>query len=111
MPPTLLLIRHAQAEHNVTDDWTIRDAPLTELGKQQCLELQESLKNSEIGNKVERIVVSAQRRTLQTATIGLDYLIKKGIQGNSTHSISLHTLMQLYNLMKFPAPNFVSEML
>ncbi|KAF2854846.1 phosphoglycerate mutase-like protein [Plenodomus tracheiphilus IPT5] len=79
MPPTLLLIRHAQAEHNVSSDWSIRDAPLTELGKQQCLELQESLKNSEIGNQVEHIVVSAQRRTLQTATIGLDWLIKKGI--------------------------------
>ncbi|CBX97123.1 hypothetical protein IAQ61_007937 [Plenodomus lingam] len=79
MPPTLILIRHAQAEHNVSSDWSIRDAPLTELGKQQCLELQESLRNSEIGNQVERIVVSAQRRTLQTATIGLDWLIKKGV--------------------------------
>ncbi|KAH9860743.1 hypothetical protein J1614_012075 [Plenodomus biglobosus] len=79
MPPTLVLIRHAQAEHNVSSDWSIRDAPLTELGKQQCLELQESLKNSEVGNQVERIIVSAQRRTLQTATIGLDWLIKKGV--------------------------------
>lgn len=79
MPPTLLLIRHAQAEHNVTSDWSIRDAPLTQHGKQQCLELQESLKQSEIAHKVERIVVSAQRRTLQTATIGLDFLIQKGI--------------------------------
>ncbi|KAL6708770.1 hypothetical protein ACN47E_002466 [Coniothyrium glycines] len=79
MPPTLLLIRHAQAEHNVTSDWSIPDAPLTEVGKQQCLELQESLKQSDIAPKVEAIVVSAQRRTLQTATIGLDFLIKKGI--------------------------------
>lgn len=81
MPPTLVLIRHAQAEHNVTSDWSICDAPLTELGKQQCFELQESLKGSEIGNNVEHIVVSAQRRTLQTATIGLDWLIQKGVPG------------------------------
>lgn len=80
MPPTLVLIRHAQAEHNVTRDWSIHDAPLTELGKRQSAELQESLRNSKIGNQIELIVVSAQRRTLQTASIGLDWLIKKGIK-------------------------------
>ncbi|KAF1845899.1 phosphoglycerate mutase-like protein [Cucurbitaria berberidis CBS 394.84] len=80
MPPTLLLIRHAQALHNVASDWSIHDAPLSELGEQQCLELQESLKNSKIGNEVDLIVVSAMRRTLQTATIGLDWLIKKGVK-------------------------------
>ncbi|KAF1830018.1 phosphoglycerate mutase-like protein [Decorospora gaudefroyi] len=80
MPPKLLLIRHAQALHNATGDSSIRDAALTELGELQCRELQESLKQSEIGNQVELIVVSAQRRTLQTATIGLDWLIKKGIK-------------------------------
>jgi broad specificity phosphatase PhoE len=78
MPPKLILIRHAQAQHNATSDWSIRDPPLTELGEQQSRELHESLKQSEIGNQVELIVVSAQRRTLQTATIGLDWLIKKG---------------------------------
>lgn len=83
MPPTLLLIRHAQAEHNVTSDWSIRDAPLTELGKHQCLELQESLKQNDLAQKVELVVVSAQRRTLQTATIGLDFLIKRGIPGET----------------------------
>jgi broad specificity phosphatase PhoE len=83
MPPKLILIRHAQAQHNATSDWSIRDPPLTELGEQQSRELHESLKQSEIGNQVELIVVSAQRRTLQTATIGLDWLIKKGIKGKT----------------------------
>ncbi|KAH7356141.1 histidine phosphatase superfamily [Pyrenochaeta sp. MPI-SDFR-AT-0127] len=78
MPPTLLLIRHAQALHNVSSDWSIHDPPLSKIGEQQCRELQESLENSKIGNEVDLIVVSAMRRTLQTATIGLDYLIKKG---------------------------------
>lgn len=78
MPPTLLLIRHAQALHNVSSDWSIHDPPLSELGEQQSKELQESLKESKLGNEVDLIVVSAMRRTLQTATIGLDYLIKKG---------------------------------
>lgn len=77
MPPTLLLIRHAQALHNVASDWSIHDPPLSEIGEQQSRELRESLKNSKIGNEVELIVVSAMRRTLQTASIGLDWLINE----------------------------------
>jgi broad specificity phosphatase PhoE len=80
MPPTLILIRHAQALHNVAGDWSFRDPKLSELGEEQSRELHESLKASKIGNEVELIVVSAMRRTLQTATIGLDWLIKKGIK-------------------------------
>jgi broad specificity phosphatase PhoE len=77
MPPTLLLIRHAQALHNVASDWSIHDPPLSELGEEQCKELQQSLKSSDIGNQVELIVVSSMRRTLQTAAIGLEWLIKE----------------------------------
>ena len=81
MPPTLLLIRHAQALHNATSDWSIHDPPLSKLGEEQSKELQESLKNSQIANQVELIVVSPMRRTLQTASIGLEWLIKdKGIK-------------------------------
>jgi broad specificity phosphatase PhoE len=79
MPPTLLLIRHAQALHNVASDWSFHDPKLSELGEQQCRELQTSLQNSTIAHQVDLIVVSAMRRTLQTATIGLDFLIKKGV--------------------------------
>ena len=81
MPPTLLLIRHAQALHNESSDWSIHDPKLTKLGEQQCRELQESLKNTKIADEVELIVVSPMRRTLQTADIGLEWLIKeKGIK-------------------------------
>lgn len=80
MPPTLILIRHAQALHNVAGDWSFRDPKLSELGEEQSRELHESLKASKTGSEVELIVVSAMRRTLQTATIGLDWLIKKGIE-------------------------------
>ncbi|KAF2797808.1 phosphoglycerate mutase-like protein [Melanomma pulvis-pyrius CBS 109.77] len=75
MAPTLLLIRHAQALHNVASDWSLHDPPLSELGEQQCAELQESLKKAQIADEVELIVVSAMRRTLQTAALGLDWLI------------------------------------
>jgi broad specificity phosphatase PhoE len=80
MPPTLILIRHAQALHNVAGDWSFHDPKLSELGEQQSRELHESLKASKIGNEVELIVVSAMRRTLQTATIGLDWLIKNKVK-------------------------------
>jgi len=81
MPPTLILIRHAQALHNVADDWSIHDPPLSELGEQQSRELHESLRNSKVGNEVGLIVVSPMRRTLQTASIGLEWLIKeKGVK-------------------------------
>jgi len=79
MPPTLILIRHAQALHNVDGDWSFPDPKLSDLGEQQSRELQDSLKASDLANKVDLIIVSAMRRTLQTATIGLDWLIKKGV--------------------------------
>ncbi|ORY12075.1 histidine phosphatase superfamily [Clohesyomyces aquaticus] len=80
MPPTLLLIRHAQALHNVASDWSLHDPPLSEFGREQCKELQESLKNSAIGNEVELIVSSAMRRTMETTVLGLQWLIEKGIE-------------------------------
>jgi phosphohistidine phosphatase SixA len=80
MPPTLILIRHAQALHNVASDWSFHDPKLSDLGEQQSRELHESLKSFPLANEVELIVVSAMRRTLQTATIGLDWLIQKGVK-------------------------------
>ncbi|KAL5114774.1 hypothetical protein ACEQ8H_007336 [Pleosporales sp. CAS-2024a] len=80
MPPTLVLIRHAQALHNVSGDWSFHDPKLSDLGEQQSRGLHESLQASRIGNQVELIVVSAMRRTLQTATIGLEWLIQQGIK-------------------------------
>ncbi|OSS54605.1 hypothetical protein B5807_01650 [Epicoccum nigrum] len=79
MPPTLILIRHAQALHNATSDWSIHDPPLTDLGRHQSAELHESLQASSLAQKTDLIVVSPMRRTLETMTIGLDFLIKKGV--------------------------------
>ncbi|KAF2749985.1 hypothetical protein M011DRAFT_465634 [Sporormia fimetaria CBS 119925] len=75
MPPTLLLIRHAQALHNVDSDYNLHDPPLSKLGEEQCAELRESLKNQKIAQDVELIVVSPMRRTLQTMQLGLGWLI------------------------------------
>jgi broad specificity phosphatase PhoE len=81
MPPTLLLIRHAEALHNVASDWSLHDPPLSELGERQCAELQESLKKAKIADEVELVVVSCMRRTLQTASLGLGFLIGPGGKG------------------------------
>lgn len=59
----------------MSSDWSIHDPPLSKLGEQQCAELQESLRSSKLAQEAELIVVSAMRRTLQTATLGLDFLI------------------------------------
>lgn len=81
MPPTLLLIRHAEALHNVASDWSLHDPPLSELGERQCAELQDSLKKAKIADEVDLVVVSSMRRTLQTASLGLDFLIGPGGKG------------------------------
>ncbi|KAI1363777.1 histidine phosphatase superfamily [Xylaria arbuscula] len=61
MPPTIHLIRHAQAEHNVDQDFTIHDPDLTSLGHEQC-----ELAFKEWGNPVI-VLASPLQRTIQTA--------------------------------------------
>ncbi|KAI6416624.1 hypothetical protein MCOR20_000841 [Pyricularia oryzae] len=76
MPPTLILIRHAQAEHNVSKDYSIPDPELTPLGKEQAAALSAHLQKRLPGSlDPELIIVSPFRRCLQTATIAFDWLI------------------------------------
>lgn len=100
MSPTLVLIRHAEAYHNQThkslislvgtekltripQDYSIPDPPLTELGVKQCQALhgglQERFKDLPDPSEV-LIIVSPMRRTLQTADIGLRWLVEKGVK-------------------------------
>jgi len=78
MAPTIILIRHAQAEHNATKDYGIRDPCLSTLGLTQCAELSAAIKNHPLYNKIELIVVSPMQRTLQTASLALSPLISSG---------------------------------
>ncbi|KAG9236299.1 histidine phosphatase superfamily [Amylocarpus encephaloides] len=75
MPPTAVLIRHAQALHN------IHDPPLSGLGfGPQCQELSKHLEESvPLAQKIDLIVISPMRRTLQTATQSLGWLIDRGV--------------------------------
>ncbi|WFD41631.1 hypothetical protein MPSI1_000262 [Malassezia psittaci] len=77
MAPTsrVFLTRHAQAEHNVEDDYSIPDAPLTPLGKRQAARLP-SL-TDELQNSVDVILSSPLRRTLQTVSLGYSKAVKR----------------------------------
>ncbi|KAK7527661.1 histidine phosphatase superfamily [Phyllosticta citriasiana] len=79
MPPTIILIRHAEALHNATRNYQLPDPPLTELGEQQAAQLGQHLRaNLPLAEQIDLIVVSPMVRTLQTATLGLAWLIERG---------------------------------
>jgi broad specificity phosphatase PhoE len=96
MPPTLVLIRHAEAEHNATgmilrssnknidselylENWDLLDPLLTERGIEQSRLLQDHLRKQTVAKNIEYIVTSPLRRTLQTTLVGLDWLIEQGV--------------------------------
>ncbi|KAI1741263.1 histidine phosphatase superfamily [Xylaria scruposa] len=64
----IIIIRHAQAEHNVFYDYSIHDAPLTALGKEQAASLSRRVSN--LQQEVDLIITSPLKRTLQTTRIG-----------------------------------------
>ncbi|GJE83958.1 phosphoglycerate mutase-like protein [Phanerochaete sordida] len=68
--------RHAQAEHNVASDYSIPDAPLTQLGRQQSEELYKATKDN-IQQSAELLVSSALKRPLSTMIIGYRDLRKR----------------------------------
>ncbi|CCF49364.1 hypothetical protein NDA11_004457 [Ustilago hordei] len=71
----IYLTRHSQAEHNVADDYSIPDAPLTPLGKQQSARLP-SL-TQDLQSRAEVILSSGLKRTLQSTKIGYAPLIER----------------------------------
>ncbi|KAL7971463.1 histidine phosphatase superfamily [Trichoderma sp. SZMC 28014] len=81
MPPTIVLIRHAQALHNEAKDHSIPDPRLTDLGLQQCAQLRQNLvqRFSSFEGKIA-IVASPMMRTLQTASLAADWLVERGIK-------------------------------
>ncbi|KAK0527642.1 hypothetical protein OC834_003036 [Tilletia horrida] len=71
----ITLIRHAQAEHNVALDYSIADAPLTELGRRQAAVIPAF--TQEIQSSIDLIASSGLRRTLSTTKIGLAPAIQR----------------------------------
>ncbi|GAA5834412.1 hypothetical protein JCM11251_007981 [Rhodosporidiobolus azoricus] len=67
---TIYFTRHAQAEHNVDEDYTIPDAPLTKLGREQSANLRKETEGKNIQTKGELLVTSPLKRPMQTMIIG-----------------------------------------
>ncbi|KAF2222338.1 histidine phosphatase superfamily [Elsinoe ampelina] len=79
MPPTIILIRHGEAEHNATRNWSLPDPPLTATGEEQCRLLHTHLSALPLASRVRAIITSPFVRTVQTTLIGLDFLIRAGV--------------------------------
>ncbi|KAI1153449.1 phosphoglycerate mutase-like protein [Nemania diffusa] len=80
MPPTLILVRHAQAEHNSTKDYSLHDPSLTEVGWEQCHDLRRGLMEDPLAQQAELIITSPMRRTIQTALATVGWLVEKGVK-------------------------------
>lgn len=79
---TVYITRHAQAEHNVAEDYSIPDAPLTALGRRQAKELND--KTKELQSTADCLIVSPLQRTLSTALDGYPDLIARLGKANVT---------------------------
>ncbi|WRT66607.1 uncharacterized protein IL334_003566 [Kwoniella shivajii] len=89
----LFLTRHAQAEHNVGSDYTIADAPLTDLGRKQSKELNELTKNT-FQKTAQLLVCSPLRRPMETMLIGYPEL-KSRLEGEGKPVILLDKLQEV----------------
>ncbi|WWD17045.1 hypothetical protein CI109_101482 [Kwoniella shandongensis] len=88
------LTRHAQAEHNVDDDCSIPDAPLTELGRKQSRELHKITKTG-VQRTAELLVSSPLRRPMETLLLGYPDL--KARLEKSDKPVILNDLLQEVN--------------
>ena len=78
MPPKIItLVRHGQAEHNVSRDFQVQDTSLTALGEAQCHELSREFPSKP---PVGLLVSSPLRRTIQTTLLGFKKQIESGIK-------------------------------
>lgn len=73
---TVIICRHSQAEHNVELDYSIPDAPLTDLGKQQANQLPHQVPR-ELQNQIDLVISSPLRRTLETTLIGWKHTVDR----------------------------------
>ncbi|KAK0346597.1 hypothetical protein LTR02_008892 [Friedmanniomyces endolithicus] len=78
MAPILHIMRHGQGEHSSAvnkDGKNVRDAPLTQHGKDQCAE---RCKNFPSHDKIDLLLASPLRRALQTCVLSFAPSIARG---------------------------------
>ncbi|KAH8687992.1 histidine phosphatase superfamily [Tricladium varicosporioides] len=72
--PRVHIVRHAESEHNITKDFTVRDPGLTPLGRQQSTKLSETFPHS---NSIGLILTSPLRRTVETTLLAFPHILDK----------------------------------
>ncbi|KAF2719226.1 phosphoglycerate mutase-like protein [Polychaeton citri CBS 116435] len=79
MGPTIHCVRHAEGFHNLcVENHQLKDPKLTPAGEEQCHQLQETFPSPK---DIDIIVASPLKRTLYTALIGFEPVLrKKGIK-------------------------------
>ncbi|KAI4142245.1 MAG: hypothetical protein L6R39_005022 [Caloplaca ligustica] len=78
MAPTIHLVRHAQAVHNLTTaNQHMHDPPLTSFGEQQCRELSARFPHH---SSIDLLVSSPLRRTMQTTLIAFKPELSRGVK-------------------------------
>ncbi|KAI0366245.1 phosphoglycerate mutase-like protein [Pilatotrama ljubarskyi] len=92
----IYLTRHAEAEHNVSEDYTIRDAPLTARGREQAAALNEATKDT-VQAVADLLVTSPLRRTLSTTLVGFPHL-RQRLEAQGKPIIVLPQLQEVNDL-------------
>ncbi|KAJ8061186.1 hypothetical protein OCU04_010259 [Sclerotinia nivalis] len=72
MPPTLYLVRHAEAEHNIKHQFHIPDPVLTPRGRTQCRNLCKTFPHH---SKIDLILSSPHRRASQTTLFAFSKIL------------------------------------
>ncbi|KAI0896922.1 phosphoglycerate mutase-like protein [Annulohypoxylon nitens] len=83
MPPTVILVRHGEALHNINNDWSLADPGLTPRGMDLTRRLQwqfERYFRIIPGAEDCLIVVSPLKRTLETVKYGFQWLRDLGVR-------------------------------
>ncbi|GAA5982393.1 hypothetical protein JCM10908_006629 [Rhodotorula pacifica] len=93
----LYLTRHAQAYHNVAEDYSIPDAELTPLGREQSAALRRDTEGT-FQKEADLIVSSPLRRPMQTALIGYAPLIERLTKEENKPMILLPELQEVNDL-------------
>ncbi|KAI2473341.1 phosphoglycerate mutase-like protein [Annulohypoxylon bovei var. microspora] len=67
MAPTIDIIRHAQAHHNLAGS-NIPDPRLTSQGSRECIDLQARFKELDSGENITHVISSPMRRAIETSS-------------------------------------------
>ncbi|RFU80824.1 phosphoglycerate mutase family [Trichoderma arundinaceum] len=83
MEPLIYLVRHGEAEHNVSKQFSQRDPPLTQLGFKQAASLETTFPDP---SSIAVVLSSPLKRALQTALAGFSHIIALDHDGNGNGS-------------------------